>query len=160
MTVKKGFMKHFYVLLPIVCLLFSCCKSNEKAYNQAFQRMKEKQEEQLNFNRLNTAVTDSEKVVKQNQAAISKINESVTVIMGEEKNLSVYNLVIKGFINKTNAVSLYNRMKDEGLPAVLVQNDELNYRIITGSSKNVYVAEKLLDKAKNTWPEAWILVRY
>ncbi|MDP4277931.1 MAG: SPOR domain-containing protein, partial [Bacteroidota bacterium] len=81
------------------------------------------------------------------------------ILEGKEKDLSVYNIVIKSFINRTNAYSLYSRMKDAGYPAVLAQNKDRMYRIIIESCKYQVDANRFLEEARKSWPDAWILVR-
>lgn len=153
-------MKRLIFTLPLLMLLFSCCKSNEKAYNTAFQNLKEKNEESLLAQRASTAETISDDVVKKNDPGVVKVHETVTLILGKQENLSFYNIVIKSFINRTNAKSLYDRMIDDGHKAVLVQNKEAMFRIIVSACKYEADADKLLAEAKKEWPEAWILVRY
>jgi hypothetical protein len=153
-------MKRFLLFLPLMLLLFSCCKSNEKAYNATYQKLKDKNEESLLAERAQTAETITDDVVKKNDPGVVKVHEVVTVVLGEDKNLSTYNIVIKSFINRTNARSLYNRMIEEGRNAVLVQNKDMMYRIVVDACKYEIDADKLLTAEKKTWPEAWILVRY
>lgn len=141
-------------------VLFACCKSNEKAYNAAYQRMKEKNEASLLEERAQTAEIISDDVVKKKDPGMVKVHEVVTLMLGDEQHLSTYNIVIKSFINRTNARSLYQRMLEEGHNAVLVQNKDLMYRIVIDACKYEADAEKLLTAVRDKWPEAWILVRY
>jgi len=153
-------MSRFVLLLPVSLLLFSCCKSNEKAYNAAYQKLKEKNEEIALTERAKTAETISDEVINRQTSGSIKATEVVTLILGEETHLSKYSIVIKSFINKTNARSLYSRMIEEGHPAVLVQNKELMYRIIIESCRYEQDADRILSKVKQSWPDAWILVRF
>lgn len=153
-------MKRLFIILPLFLSLFACCKSNEKAYNVAFQNLKEKNEESLLTQRAQTAETISDDVVKKADPGVVKVHETVTLVLGEQDHLSAYNIVIMSFINRTNARSLYNRMKEEGHKAVLVQNKDLLFRVIVNACKYEADAGKLLAEVRKEWPEAWILVRY
>jgi hypothetical protein len=152
-------MKRLLFTLPLLMLLFACCKSNEKAYNVAYQNLKEKNEESLLAQRANTAETISDDVVKKAPGMV-KVHETVTLILGKQEDLSTYNIVIKSFINRTNAKSLFDRMVDDGHKAVLVQNKESMFRIIISACKYEKDADNMLAEARKEWPEAWILVRY
>ncbi|MDP4278549.1 MAG: hypothetical protein Q8914_13060, partial [Bacteroidota bacterium] len=118
-------MNRFVVYSLALMVILAGCKSNEKAYNEAFQKLKEKNEENTLAERAKTATAMSnEAVVQRMDAKNSETAEVVSILEGKEKDLSVYNIVIKSFINRTNAYSLYSRMKDAGYPAVLAQNKD------------------------------------
>jgi hypothetical protein len=149
-------------LIPVfaVSLLFSCCKSNEKAYQAAFEKMKEKDAELLKQEEATMLMDSSEVLIKRTSTVNVKITESVSVVEGDVKDLSKFNIVIKNFINRTNAKSLFERMKEEGHKAVLVKNDKNEYRVVVTSCKYVVDAEKFATEYKKTWPDTWVLVRY
>jgi len=153
-------MIRFFAPLLAVLLLFSCCKSNEKAYQVAFEKMKEKDNELVKMEQADLLADTSEKLIKRTTPINLKIKESVTVVSGNIKNLSRFNIVLKNFINHTNAKSLYDRMVKEGHPAVLVQNNKQEYRVIVESCKYEFDADRIAKELKNTWPDVWILVRY
>ncbi len=152
-------MNRSLIPLLVLPLFFSCCKSNEKAYQAAFEKMKEKDAEMLKIEQADILGDSSETLVKQTSTNL-KVSESVTVVFGDAKNLSRFNIVLKSFINRTNAKSLYERMKEEGRLAVLVQNSKKEYRVIVESCKYEMDADKILNEVKKSWPDAWILVRY
>lgn len=145
--------KYFQILLPLL-FIFTACKSNQDAYNATYQRLKEKSKIET---QAKTAMSVPVEVVSLDSSNIHP-SEIFNVILGEEKNISGYNIVVKSFINKTNARGYYLRMIEDKYPAVLVQNEELMFRIIVGSSLTDEEAENMLVKLKKTFPEAWILV--
>ena len=107
-------MIRFLMPLLAVLLLFSCCKSNEKAYKVAFDKMKEKDAELVKQEEADLLMDSSETLIKRSTTVNVKTSESVSVVEGDARNLSRYNIVIKSFINRTNAKSLYDRMVEEG----------------------------------------------
>lgn len=150
-------------LIPLfaVLLLFSCCKSNEKAYQIAYEKIKEKEteREQLEVAEMMSDGVDTI-LVRTTNKIIAKINESVSVVEGDANSLSKYNIVIKSLINQTNARSLYGRMVEEGHKAVLVKNVKNEYRVVVASSLYEPDANNIANAFKETWPDTWILVRY
>jgi hypothetical protein len=145
-------------LLIFACLLAGC-KMNEKAYQTTYQRFKQKEKSTWD-DRANTVVQANEETLIRRHTGTSEKMEVVDLVKGKPELLSTYNVVIKSFINQTNAASLYQRMLKAGYPAALVKNKEMMYHIIIGSSSNKAQADTLLEKVKSDWPDAWILVRY
>jgi len=147
-------------VLVISVSLFSCCKSNKDAFNTAYKKMKEKNEEsQLDLKAKTATKVSNEVMMNYKDTSAIHPPETVNLVAGEPIHLSDYNIVAKSFMNKTNARSYQGRMEDEGYPAVLVQNEELMYRIIIASFKSPEEARKKLDQVRTLFPEAWILVR-
>ncbi len=153
-------MIRFLIPLCAVLLLFSCCKSNEKAYQAAYEKMKEKEVELAKQEEADLLMDESETLIKRTITTNIKTTESVTVVAGDAKNLSKFNIVLKNFINRTNAKSLFDRMIDEGKKAVLVKNDKNEYRVVVTSCKYEVDADRIANEYKTTWPDTWILVRY
>lgn len=153
-------MNRFLIPLFAVLLLFSCCKSNEKAYQVAFEKMKEKDAELVKQEEADLLMDSSETLIKRTTTVNAKTSESVSVVVGDTKDLSKFNIVIKSFINRTNAKSLYDRMKEEGHKAVLVKNSKNEYRVVVASCKYEVDADRIANDYKEIWPDTWILVRY
>lgn len=153
-------MIRFLIPLVAVLLLFSCCKSNEKAYQAAYEKMKEKDTELLKQEEADMLADNKDVLIKRTDPVNQKISESVTVVAGNAKNLSRFNIVIKSFINRTNAKSLFDRMVEEGHKAVLVKTPKNEYRIVVATCQYEVDADRIANEFKKTWPETWILVRY
>lgn len=153
-------MIRFLIPLFVVSLLFSCCKSNEKAYQAAFEKMKEKDAELLRQEEAVLLMDSTETLIKRPTTANVKTRESVSVVEGDANNLSRFNIVIKSFINRTNARSLFDRMIEEGHKAVLVKNDKNEFRVVVTSCKFEVDADRIASDYKKIWPDTWILVRY
>lgn len=150
-------MTKYFKILLMIFVLFSGCKSNQDAYNTTYRRLKEKEAEIVKA-KAKTAMSVPKEILSGDSSA-THISETINLIAGEGNNLSDYSIVVKSFINKTNARGYQARMIDDGYPAVLVQNEELMYRIIVASFESKDNAANKLNVLKNTFPEAWILVR-
>jgi hypothetical protein len=150
----------FICFLVLMSSLFSCCKSNKDAYNSAYRILKQKSEDDQLDKKAKTAMTVSKELTQHitDTTAVHK-PETITLVAGEPINLSDYSIVTKSFINKTNARSYQSRMEDDGYPAVLVQNEDLMFRIIIASFKTESEARARLVQIRQTFPEAWVLVR-
>lgn len=140
--------------------LFSCCKSNKDAYNSAYKKLKEKNDEIQLAERAKTA-SDVSKEITMHYTDTTAVHppESVTLLVGEPINFKEYSIVAKTFINRTNARSFQKRMEEEGYPAILVQNDELVFRIILISFDSEAEARDRLVSVRKVFPDAWILRR-
>lgn len=149
-------MKPYFLLIPAL-LLFGC-KSNKEMYNSVFQTMKEKSEKNVAENNKTAMNIPDNAFIQSKDTTDRIIAERVTIVLGDKSNLSDFNVVAGSFINRTNARSFYSRMKeDENLPAVLVQNEDLMYRIIIASFKTEKEAIDNLAIRKKAYPQAWIL---
>lgn len=145
----------FFVLLGLMVL--PACKSNLEAYNMAYQKLKDREEAQVNARakttmsvRLDTATTDSTVVYK---------SENLTLLLGEERNFMDYNVVARTFINRTNARGFFEQMKEDRYPALLVQNQDQLYRIIVASFPKPEQAESKKAELKEKFPEVSIVFR-
>ncbi len=155
---KRSF--YFISVLILSLVLFSCCKSNKDAFNNAYKRMKEKNEDtQLDLKAKTASKVSNEVMMNYKDTSAVHPPEVVNLVAGEPINFSDYSIVAKSFMNKTNARSFHGRMEDDGYPAVLIQNEELMYRIVIASFKTQEEARKKLDQVRTLFPEAWILIR-
>lgn len=150
-------MKKYSLIVFFSLLLFAGCKSNQEAYSLTYQRLKAKEEAQMDAN-ARTAM-DVPRTVDSNHSDSVYLTERLTVVLGEEKNVSAYNLVARSFINRTNARGYYSQVKEDGLDAVLVQNENSMYRIVIASFLTKEEAESELKRIKNVFTEAQIVVR-
>lgn len=150
-------MKKYFQLLFLLLILLSGCKSNPEAYNTTYQRLKVKEEAMMDAKA--RVAMDVPKNVSPGDSSAGYAAERLTLILGEELNLAVYGVVAKSFINRTNARGYYNRVLEKGYPAVLVQNEDMMFRIIVASFQTKEEAENKLKDFKASFPEAYILVR-
>jgi len=150
-------MKKYFQLLFLLLVLLSGCKSNPEAYNTTYQRLKAKEETMMDAK--SKVAMDVPKNVSSGDSSSGFVAERLTLILGKESNLLIYCIVAKSFINRTNARSYYSRVLEKGYPAVLVQNEEMMFRIIIASSQIKDDAENKLKDFKASFPEAYILVR-
>lgn len=152
--------KSFIAILLLTVLLFSSCKSNQEAFNSAYKKLKDKNEEVQLAEKAKTASIVS-KEMTQTFVDTTSVHapENITLVLGEPINLSNYSIVARSFMNQTNARSYQGRMEDEGFPAILVQNEELMYRIVIASFKTESEARSKLQQIRKSFPESWILVK-
>lgn len=150
-------MRKYVVFMLLGLITLSACKSNLEAYNMAYQKLKDKEEAQVNARakttmsvRLDSATTDSTVVYK---------SENLTLLLGDERNFKDYNVVAKTFINRTNARGFFEQMKEDGYPALLVQNQDQLYRIVVASFATPEQAESKKAELKVKFPEASVVFR-
>ncbi len=145
----------FGLALCLVCS-FTACKSKQSAYKAAYEKAKEKEPE--------TTVEETTPVYKpktettaQPEATVRK--EKVTTVSGS--GLKRFNVVIGSFQNKTNALSLQERMSAKGFNVILAQNESMMYRVIVASYDDKASAASKRDQIKAQYaPEfqdAWLL---
>lgn len=148
-------MKSKYLLgFLVVCILFTLnsCKSKGSAYKAAYEAAKEKEIQEETGTKVSYPAAS---------AVVQK--EKVTVVDGLSSSIQRYNVVIGSFTNKTNALSLKERMIGKGYSAFLAQNEKGMYRVIAATFDNKTDAATERDNIKNKYyPEfqdAWILDR-
>lgn len=142
-------------------LAFGSCKPKQSAYKAAYEQAKEKEMAAP------VVVEEEEEVVavskpRSSNAAVRQ--EKVTAVYGEDANgLKRYSVVIGSFKNKTNAVSLKERMKDDGYNPILAQNEQGMLRVIVSSFNDKADAADSRDAIKSKYApnfqDAWLLER-
>jgi cell division protein FtsN len=149
----------FFLFGIVLTLLFSlnACKTKQSAYRAAYEAAQERELREA-------AKQDQEKttpVVKPRPDTNETFQrEKVTAIDGSG-SIRPYSVVIGSFINKTNAISLKERMQSKGYSPIVAQNEKGMYRVIvaTFNDRAGAVAEK--NRVKELYaPEfqdAWLL---
>jgi len=139
----------------VLLLSFNACKSKESAYKAAYEAAKAKEIQD------NQTVEETTPVTKPtyNPSTASVQKEKVTVVDGT--GIKQFSVVIGSFLNKTNAVSLRDRMANQGFKAFLAQNERGMYRVIVASfgdkASAVAERERVKDKYYPDFQDAWIL---
>jgi len=142
-------------LALVVLLSFNACKSKESAYKTAYEAAKAKEI------RDNQTVEETTPVTKPtyNTSTASVQKEKVTVIDGA--TIKQFSVVIGSFLIKTNAVSLRDKMANQGFKAFLAQNERGMYRVIVASygdkASAVAERERVKEKYYPDFQDAWIL---
>jgi cell division protein FtsN len=151
-------MKSKFLSLGVVlCLIaFSpACKTKQSAYKVAYEKAKEKPdiEEPVKFQEVEPIYQPP--VVEKTEVK----KEKITTVVGT--GLKRFNVVIGSFQNKTNALSLKERMEADGFKVILVQNEAQMYRVIVATYDTRTDAAMARDdiKAKYapTYADAWLL---
>jgi len=150
-------MKKYPYILFLLMVVFVGCKSNPEAYSNTYRKLKEKEESQFDAN-AKTAM-DVPQSSNSNDTTTGYLSENFNLVLGEKINVSDFNIVARSFINRTNARGYFSQMEDNGYPAVLVQNEEMLFRIIIASFTSREDAENKLKEIKKIYPEAYILMK-
>jgi hypothetical protein len=150
-------MRKYIVIILLVIMVLPACKSNLEAYNMAYQKLKDKEEAQVNSRAKTTMSVHLDST--SNDSTVVYKTENLTLLLGSDKNFLEYNVVAKTFINRTNARGYYEQMKEDGFPALLVQNQDQLYRIIVASFPTPELAEGKKAEWKVKFPEASIVFR-
>jgi Sporulation related domain. len=150
-------MKKYPHIILLLLIVFTGCKSNQEAYSTAYKRLKEKEEELMDAKAKTAMDVPKDTMSKDSTAAYQ--SERFTLILGDEPAISIYNIVSRSFINRTNAKGFFNQMKESGYPAALVQNEQMMFRIIIGAFEKKEEAEHELAQIRQSYPEAYILLR-
>ena len=150
-------MKSKYLLgFLVFCALFTLdsCKSKESVYKAAYEaaKAKELQEDGSVTSVIKPKVSDT-------ATSAIVLKEKITVI-DDFSSVQQYNVVIGSFTNKTNAISLKERMISRGHSVFLAQNEKGMYRVIAATFDNRTDAVAERDNIRKDFPEfedAWIL---
>jgi len=137
-------------------LSFNACKPKESAYKAAYEAAKAKE---MQENQVSEITPVSKPATSSN---VAERQEKVTALDGAV--IQQYSVVIGSFLNRTNAVSLKDRMTNQGYKAFLALNEERGmYRVIIATFNDRASAAAERDRFKNRYPdnpdfqEAWIL---
>jgi len=136
-------------------LSINACKPKESAYKAAYEaaKAKEMQENQV------IETTPVSKPATSSNVAVQQ--EKVTALDGAV--IQQYSVVVGSFLNRTNAVSLKDRMANQGYNAFLALNEARGmYRVIVATFNDRARAAAERDRIKekyypNEFQDAWIL---
>ncbi|GHT66975.1 hypothetical protein AGMMS50239_29340 [Bacteroidia bacterium] len=154
--------KIYLLSFLVVCIVLTLdsCKSKESAYKAAYEAAKEKemQEDVQDVTPVEKPkVSYSSPASTSSSAVVQK--ERITVVDGS--GIQQYNVVIGSFTNRTNAVSLKERMERQGYRSYLAQNERGMYRVIVATFSNRASAaaerDNIKDKYYPEFSDAWIL---
>lgn len=152
------------LMVACACLL-SACKSKESAYQKVYAAAQARSTVPAEAAPQTPAAPSWNAAPQQpssssNDNAGSFRSESLTTVDGG--NMRQYGVVIGSFQNKTNALSLKERMQTKGYYPVIAQNASGMYRVIVASfdSKNAaYQERSTLQANYPEFSDAWLLER-
>ena len=147
----------FGTVICCMCMLGSC-KSKSSAYKSAYEQAKS------NDKYWDDEEDDTEVLTSEEISYESVKPEKVNAIQGEELfGLKRFSVVIGSYENRTNAISLKERMTAEGYKPVLAENDFGMLRVIIASFDNKTDAVRARDAIKTKYApnfqDAWLLER-
>lgn len=142
-------------------LAFGSCKPKQSAYKAAYEQAKEKE---MAAPVVEEEIEEVVPVSKPRSSNAAVRQEKVTAVYGEDANgLKRYSVVIGSFKNKTNAVSLKERMQGDGYSPILAQNEQGMLRVIVTSFNDKADAADSRDAIKSKYApnfqDAWLLER-
>lgn len=140
--------------LACLAICFSSCKTNQEAYNAAYERAKAQQEAAQPV-----APAQEESIQVVEKTNIKEASENIDII-GSNASKGSYGVVIGSFINRTNAEGLQKRMISGGYTnCVLGQNEKLMYRVIVAFYETKPEAQAKVRELAKEFPDAWILIK-
>ncbi|MCX6309809.1 MAG: SPOR domain-containing protein [Bacteroidia bacterium] len=152
-------MKKYVVFILLGLIVLPACKSNLEAYNMAYQKLKDKEEVQVYSRAKTTMSVHLDSLATSTDSTAVYRTENLILLLGNEKKFLDYNVVAKTFINRTNARGYYEQMKEDGYPALLVQNQDQLYRIVVASFPTPELAEGRKSELMGKFPEISIVIR-
>jgi cell division protein FtsN len=86
--------------------------------------------------------------------------EVFTFSEGDESAMDKkFHVVVGSFRNQSNAKGLQSTLKAEGHNAIIVVNDLGMFRVLLASHNEYASARSEINKIKNRFPDAWVLVQ-
>ncbi len=149
--------RHLIIMgLSALAVSFASCKTNQEAYNAAYERAKAQQE----ATREATPAPQQETIDVVEKNTIKEASESIDIIGTEKTEKGSYGVVVGSFINRTNAEGLQKRMIESGYRnTVLGQNEKLMYRVIVAFYEVKTDAQAKVRELSSQFPDAWILIK-
>lgn len=87
-------------------------------------------------------------------------NESFTLTDGDATAMNMkYHVVVGSFKNQANAKGLKATLVNEGNKALVVMNSEGWYRVLIGSFNEYGQAKSYINRIKDRFADAWVLVQ-
>ncbi|MDR1121170.1 MAG: SPOR domain-containing protein [Dysgonamonadaceae bacterium] len=151
-------MKSRFLLLGVtLCLIasFPACKTKQSAYKVAYEKAKEKPavEETVEYQAVEPVYQPP--IVEK----VEVKKEKVTTVVGT--GLKRFSVVIGSFQNKTNALSLKERMEADGFKVILAQNEAQMYRVIVATydvkTDAAIARDDIKAKYAPAYADAWLL---
>ncbi|MDL2243624.1 SPOR domain-containing protein [Bacteroidales bacterium OttesenSCG-928-J19] len=143
------------VILPgllTLALVFTSCKSKQESYQASYEAAKSKPTVYV--------IEEVNPVTKPKASNVTAPQkEKLTTVSGPAIN--TYSVVIGSFVNKTNAISLKERMEKQGYTPTLAQNEKGMYRVILSTFDDYSGAEgyktRIINKFAPDFSDAWVL---
>ena len=143
-------------------MAFTSCKSNESAYNKAYDKAKA-QESTLTTQPEETTVVApvvsrpvTETTVVDNVDNVPVRQESLTVVDGA--GLRNFSVVVGSFSVKANAEGLTQTLRNQGYAAQIAYNASRNmYRVVASTFSDKASAVRSRNDLRATYPDAWLL---
>ncbi len=140
-----------------IALSFGSCKPKQSTYRKVYEQAKQREIAHQNTNNNDNVI-----ISKPASEGIAIRRERLNPVEGENKSLlKNYSVVIGSFQNRTNAVSLKERMESAGFTPVLAENEYGMIRVIVSSFTNKAAAiasrENIKERFAPLFQDAWLL---
>ncbi|MCI6153767.1 MAG: SPOR domain-containing protein [Bacteroidales bacterium] len=160
-------MKKSIIVLSALALVASlgACKPKKSTYRQVYEKAKQREIAQNQSSSQAPDTNESDIIIsKPAQSSVQIRRERLMVSEGEDANrLNQYCVVIGSFQNRTNALSLKERMEEAGFKAVLAENEHGMIRVIAASFSNredaISSREQIKERFAPQFQDAWLLER-
>lgn len=147
----------------LAALSLASCKPSQQATKEAYEKaMAAAVEKPIVTEETPTedAITEVQPIVTQKPA--TERTEHVNIV--DDGTMNTYNVVVGSFIQRTNAYSLRDRLRNDGYPALVVQNAQGMYRVIACSYATRSEADEARYKITQQYPSSyikdpWFLIR-
>ena len=153
-------MKRILLFVAVIGCIFTMgsCKSKSSAYRTAYEQAR------ANDNYWDAAVNEGEVLTSEEITYESVRQERVNAVQGEDlSGLKRWSVVVGSYQNRTNALSMKERMTSEGYRPVIAENESGMLRVIVTSFDNRNDAIRSRDAFKSKYypgfQDAWLLDR-
>lgn len=147
----------------VVVLSLGACKPKQSTYRQVYEQAKQREIAQNQSSTQAPEATDDNIIVsKPIQSSVAVRRERLSTVDGEDaRRLNNYSVVIGSFQNRTNALSLKERMEAAGFSPVLAENEYGMIRVIVASfptrDEAVASRERVKQQFAPQFQDAWLL---
>ncbi len=160
-------MKKSIIALSALALVVSlgACKPKQSTYRQVYEKAKQREIAQNQSSNHAPEADENDIIVsKPAQSSVQMRRERLTPSEGEDANrLNRYSVVIGSFQNRTNALSLKERMEEAGFKPILAENEHGMIRVIVASfmsrEEAVSSREQIKERFTPQFQDAWLLER-
>lgn len=146
-------MKKILLIVGILFLMMSSCKTTEKNYRTAYEAALVKENDNVDPDIAKKIANEvSGQKVDINGDSVRMKTEFVKLVEGNNGVLPSFGIVVGNFKQIFNARMMMNRFIDKKYPAFIVENRETSYLVIAHGFSNSAEAAKYMKNIKKNIP--------